>query len=108
MQIELDSLKLDNERLLALLKETTEYGEMDDDQIQKCAMRAAVGSASQASNAKSRRSASTAGDSMQGGPKSKGGAKEAKNNDWIPTEAVRTILKIRDQFGGTMSETCIS
>ena len=33
LQIELDSLKLDNERLLALLKETTEYGEMDDEQI---------------------------------------------------------------------------
>jgi len=30
LQIELDSLKQDNERLLALLKETTEYGEMDD------------------------------------------------------------------------------
>ena len=110
LQIELDSLKLDNERLLALLKETTEYGEMDDEQIQKCAMRAAVGSVSQASNAKSRRSASTAGESTQGGPKAKGagGGKEQKNNDWIPTEAVRTILKIRDQFNGNMSETCIS
>lgn len=31
LQIELDSLKQDNERLLALLKETTEYGDMDDD-----------------------------------------------------------------------------
>ena len=72
-------------------------------------MRAAVGGVSQASNAKSRRSASTAGDTAQGGPKTKGGsAKEAKNNDWIPTEAVRTILKIRDQFNGNMSETCIS
>lgn len=30
LQIELDSLKQDNERLLALLKETTEYGDMDD------------------------------------------------------------------------------
>lgn len=33
LQIELDSLKQDNERLLALLKETAEYGDMDDDQI---------------------------------------------------------------------------
>ena len=31
LQIELDSLKQDNERLLGLLKETTEYGDMDDD-----------------------------------------------------------------------------
>ena len=30
LQIELDSLKQDNERLLALLKETAEYGDMDD------------------------------------------------------------------------------
>ena len=43
---------------------------------------------------KSRRSASTAGDTIQGGPKS--GAKEAKNNDWIPTQAVRAILSIKD------------
>lgn len=32
---------------------------------------------------KSKGSASTAGETTQGGPK--GGAKEAKNNDWIPT-----------------------
>ena len=31
-----------------------------------------------------------------------------KDNDWIPTEAVRSILKIRDDFKGNMSETCIS
>ena len=31
LQIELDSLKQDNERLIALLQETTEYGEMDED-----------------------------------------------------------------------------
>ena len=31
LQMELDSLKTDNERLLALLKDTTEYGDMDDD-----------------------------------------------------------------------------
>lgn len=57
-------------------------------------------------SAKSKRSASTAGETTQGGPK--GGAKEAKNNDWIPTQAVRAILSIRDQFNGNMSETCIS
>lgn len=32
-QIELDSLKQDNERLIALLKETTEYADLDDLQI---------------------------------------------------------------------------
>lgn len=38
LQIELDSLKQDNERLIALLKETTEYGDMDDAQIQNAAL----------------------------------------------------------------------
>ena len=42
LQIELDSLKQDNERLLALLKETTEYGDMDDDQIQNAAVQKAL------------------------------------------------------------------
>ena len=40
--------------------------------------------------------------SAQGGPKS------AKDNDWIPTQAVRAILQIRDQFNSNMNETCIS
>ena len=37
LQIELDSLKADNEKLLELLKETTEYADLDDDQIVKAA-----------------------------------------------------------------------
>ena len=31
LQIELDSLKADNEKLLELLKETTEYADLDED-----------------------------------------------------------------------------
>ncbi len=34
--------------------------------------------------------------------------KTKKDNDWIPTEAVRAILKIWDDFKGVMSEFCIS
>ena len=45
---------------------------------------------------------SVKGESAQGGPK------DAKNNDWIPTEAVRAILKIKEQFNSQMSETCVS
>jgi len=59
---------------------------------------------SAAASAKSKKSSMT--ESTQGGPK--GNVKEAKNNDWIPTQAVRAILSIRDQFNGSMSETCIS
>ena len=60
-------------------------------------MKAAMGSKSSISLAKSRKSlTSTAHDSTQGGPKSIKNSKEAKNNDWIPTQAVRAILSIRD------------
>lgn len=38
----------------------------------------------------------------------KGGKKVKRDNDWIPTESVRAIQKIREDFKGNMSETCIS
>lgn len=44
--------------------------------------------------------------SSQGGPAKS--AKEAKNNDWIPTQAVRAILKIKEDFDSKMSEVCVS
>ena len=56
-------------------------------------MKAAMGSKSSISLTKSRKSlTSTAHESVQGGPKSTKNPKEAKNNDWIPTRAVRAIL----------------
>ena len=110
LQMELDSLKTDNERLLALLKDTTEYGDMDDDQIQNMALRSAMKSPISANvSVKSRKSAKSVGhESAQGGGGDARSSKEAKNNDWIPTQAVRAILQIRDQFNSNMSETCIS
>ncbi len=42
-----------------------------------------------------------------GGAEGKGQGGQ-KNNDWIPTQAVRAILQIKEQFNGQMSETCIS
>lgn len=35
--MEMESLKNDNERLIALLKETSEYADIEDDQILKSA-----------------------------------------------------------------------
>lgn len=43
--------------------------------------------------------------------KSRGKSQEPKvnlNNEWIPTEAVRVIQKIKEQFKGQMTETCVS
>ena len=37
------------------------------------------------------------------------GTKVAKNdNDWIPTDAVRCIMRIKDQFKAQMTETAVS
>ena len=32
----------------------------------------------------------------------------ADANEWIPTEAVKKIKELQNQFDGKMSETCIS
>ena len=72
---------------------------MDEDQIQNAALR---GSMKPAGSVSSKTKVSVKGESAQGGPK------DVKNNDWIPTEAVRAILKIKEQFNSQMSETCVS
>ena len=66
---------------MTLLKETTEYGDLDDDEIQIAARRAAMPAGSVSSKL-NRAGASTDATTQGGGPKS---AKDAKNNDWIPT-----------------------
>jgi len=92
LQIELDSLKADNERLLELLKGTCEYADMETGEIIKAANNlktkklSAVGSSSRLSNTNRSKATSAAG------------GKGQKNNDWIPTEAVRAILNIKEKF----------
>lgn len=80
---------------------------MDDSQIQNAALATSMTAGGRGtSSLKSGKSGKNSiNESTQGGPK---GAKEARNNDWIPTQAVRAILQIKDQFHGQMSETCIS
>jgi len=93
LQIEIFSLKQDNEKLLSLLKNTCEYAEASDLQILQAAGKSKTGFS----------------DLMNSTSKSnKGGKKVKRDNDWIPTEAVRAIQKIREEFKGNMSETCIS
>ena len=87
LQIELDSLKADNERLLELLRGTCEYADMDDNDIMKAAnsLKNKQGRRSRAASAKSQNSSKMS---------------QKKNNDWIPTEAVRAILKIKEERKG--------
>ena len=98
LQIELDSLKADNERLLGLLKATTEYADMDDSEIVKAAnaLKGKISGLGRKSNKNS-------------GTKSKTSLKSTQpNNDWIPTEAVRAILEIADKPENTITETSIA
>jgi hypothetical protein len=73
---------------LALLKETTEYADFNDTQIITMAGKTKT-------NFNDTKSAL-------------GGKKTKIDNDWIPTEAVRAIMRIKDDFKGTMTETAVS
>jgi len=85
------SLKSDNERLLALLKDTCEYADCEDSQILKSAA------------TKTLKGANGLVDAFSANKRARGASadvvgKRVKkvDNDWIPTEAVRVILKIKD------------
>lgn len=92
--VELEKLKADNERLMMLLRGTNEYHDMTEADILKKA----------AGNNK--RAKST--DGTRGGQSSGGLTGPNLQNEWIPTEAVRAIQKIKEQFNAQMTETCVS
>ena len=103
LQIEMESLKSDNERLLALLKDTCEYADCEDADILKSAA------------TKTLKGANGLVDTFSANKRARGASadvvgKRVKkvDNDWIPTEAVRVILRIKDTFDGKMTETAIS
>ena len=89
LQIEIESLKQDNDKLLQLLKETCEYADYDDGMLMTAAGRSTT------------KSGFT--ESKPTLPK-----KSKIDNDWIPTEAVRAIMKIKEDFKGILTETAIS
>ena len=105
LKIELDSLKADNERLIALLKDTCEYAEMESDEIVKAAAKMSLdGKGTKAIDDTLRANLSARGIKD---PKQKTAA-DRLNNDWIPTESVRAINKIKEKFKGQMTDSCIS
>lgn len=97
LQIELDALKADNDRLIQMLKDTSEYADLSDAEIIKAAQTLNQGGTSKFDQLT--RPAGTA-------PKAK--AKPKLCNDWIPTEAVRCIATIKEKYHGEMTETCVS
>ena len=106
--MELASLKADNECLLGLLKSTSDYCDLTEGEIIKAA------SSLQKQGVKGFK------DSFQANLRSRGikddqnsakntvASKIPKNNDWIPTEAVRKIAEIKNAFNAEMTETCVS
>ncbi len=112
-QVELDALKADNERLIMLLKSTTEvrirsidhpqYQNMPESEVLK-------ESRSMLLNKSGLNQSFNTGGSRARGKSTGGESKYGPNlsNEWIPTEAVRVIQKIKEQFNAQMTETCVS
>jgi len=98
IHVELNNMKADNEKLLQLLKSTSEYQDLDDVEIMKKAKYLGGQSVGglcdkfgiETNKAKSRKK------------------KDSDANEWIPTEAVKKIKEIQSTFDSKMTETCIS
>lgn len=96
-QVELDSLKADNERLIKLLKSTTEYQGMPDSDVMK--------ESKSFSSMNNKNALNNTSDFNTGASRSRGKSQDATSkygpnlgNEWIPTEAVRVIQKIKETF----------
>ena len=100
IHVELNNMKADNEKLINLLKETSEYQDLENTEIMKKAKylsQQSIGNVCktfgiQPNKAAARRAAKKDGDA----------------NEWIPTEAVKKIKELKQRFNGQMNETCIS
>ena len=101
-EVEMDKLKADNERLIQLLRNSNDYQELTDNEIMKKATLLSSGLL----GGKFGRGKSA--DGMGRGASSKSLHGPNLQNEWIPTEAVRAIQKIKETFNGAMTETCVS
>ena len=100
IHVELNNLKADNEKLIQLLKASSEYQDCEDSEIMRRAKYLSNQSVAnicktfdiKPNKAAARRAAKKDGDA----------------NEWIPTEAVKKIKEIQNTFDSKMTETCIS
>ena len=92
----MDSLKIDNDCLLQLLKETCEYAEFSNDEIMKAA------STSRAIGSNGLRKI---GDATRGRAKS---ARAEMDNNWIPTKAVEALTAVQKKHKGVLNERAVS
>jgi hypothetical protein len=101
IHVELNNMKADNEKLINLLKSTSEYQDISDTDIMKKAKYlggsgSAVGGLCDTFGIETNKAKS----------KKK---KDADANEWIPTEAVKVIKQIQAKYKTDgLSETCVS
>lgn len=98
IHVELNNMKADNEKLIMLLRETSEYQDLEDVEIMK---RARYLSQQSIGNI-----CSTFG--IQGNKRLSKTKADADANNWIPTDAVKKIKEIQSKFKGQLNETCMS
>lgn len=105
LQIELDSLKSDNEHLLQLLKNTCEYADCTDNEILTSAKTQGLRGARGIENSfeANKRSRMASADGLQSAKQ-----KSKLNNDWIPTQAVKALAEIQRKFKNQLTEQAVS
>jgi len=97
IHVELNNMKADNEKLIQLLKSTSDYQDLSDVEIMNKAKYLGGQGAGGLCDA--------FGIETKGRSRKK---KDADANEWIPTEAVRKIKEIQKKFDSKMTEICIS
>jgi hypothetical protein len=95
--VELNNMKADNEKLIQLLRDTSDYQDLSDVEILKKARylsQQSVGTVCQTFGIETNKAKS---------------AKVNKDaNEWIPTEAVKKIKELQVKYDGKLNETCVS
>lgn len=102
LHVELNNLKADNEKLIALLKESSEYQDLEDIDIMR--------KAKYLSNQSVAQICDTFGIELNKA-QTRMLKRQGDANEWIPTAAVKKIEEIKkenEKDGGLMTETCIS
>lgn len=109
LQMEMDSLKADNEHLLGLLRLTSEYANCEDQEIMKSAKTVAMDGLKglKASFEANKRARGVSGEAIKAQKEASRTANKFEA-DWIPTEAVKALDKIRDNYEGKLNEISMS
>jgi uncharacterized protein YoxC len=109
-QVELNNLKQDNEKLIMLLKDTSEYQDLENTEIMKKAKylsQQSINSICTTFGIETNKLAAKRAAGMSDQDR-KALSKNKNANEWIPTEAVKKIKELQTRNKGELNETCIS